>query len=250
MTTGKRITHVLKIAVAPPSLAVALFAGIAANTTPVQADPITDFSSFSETGNLLNNPSHTREQSFTPSGTTVTIASVSGVGAGQEAYLSDAFPTLTDGDRMSVDLNGGTFNGGSTEKYGLAIASAEGITSRVDLVTWSWRPNCWPESVVQLDSFDGSGAGAPAQTTVTSAPDTLFIERTATGWTFGSIKDGTETKHFENITQVGGDNITADGSAIGLWSDMRADTSTWSVSNLDVPIPATPATPGTLIYGK
>jgi len=204
---------------------------LAFTTGATHAAVISDFSSFSETGALLTSPND-REQSFTPSGTTVTIAHVSGGGAGQEAYLSDAFPTLTSGYRISVDLDGGTFNGGSSEKYGLAIASAEAISSRVNLVAWTWRPN-WGGGVVYLDSFNGSGTGT-ATNASTSAPDTLFIERTATGWTFGSITGATETKHFENITQVSGNNITADGSAIGLWSDMRNNTSTWSVSNLTI----------------
>ena len=72
---------------------------------------------------------------------------------------------------------------------------------------------------------------------VTTNPDTLFIDRTATGWSLGSITGGVETVHFADVTEMGGVTITADGSALGLWSDMRSSTSPRTLSNLTVPVP-------------
>jgi hypothetical protein len=104
-----------------------------------------------------------------------------------------------------------------------------------------------------LGNFDGSGAYAatiPAYP-ASGRPDSVFIERTATGWTFGSIKGATETINFTNITSVtqtspsATSTITANGSAFGLYSDMRTTTSTWTVNNLTI----VPEPSGTLLGG-
>ena len=64
-------------------------------TTPGMV--VTNFSNFSESGNLLTS-TNTREQSFTPCVSpagSVTVAHVSGANVGQETYLTDEFDTLT-----------------------------------------------------------------------------------------------------------------------------------------------------------
>ena len=223
----------------PSALGVLFLAsiGLVPGLAPAQV-LVSDFSNFSESGNLLGSP-NVREQAFTPSGTSVTVTSAAshanGV-VGQEAYLSDEFPALTAGDRVTVDLTAATFNL-APDTIGLAVASMEALTSRTYLLIWGWRTGSMylanfggvsgTEFISQLPAFPGSGR-----------PDSVFIERTATGWTFGSIKGATETIHFTNITAVGTSAITANGTAIGLFSDMRTDTSTWTVNHLVVgPLP-------------
>ncbi len=219
----------IKNSIHPMLLGFALsFLGVCANAATV----ISDFSTFSETGNLLGG-SNDREQDFTPSGSNLTITYTSGGGVGQEAFLSDAFPTLTTGHRISVDRGGLTNFDLSSESVGLAVASTEMLGSRVNLITWGWRPQ---NNDLSLRIFDGSGGTDVLTVNVGSSdPDTLFIDRTAVGWSFGSIAGGVETIHYTDLTTVGSTSITADGSAFGIWSDMRdSDAGGWTVSNLTI----------------
>jgi hypothetical protein len=161
------------------------------------------------------------------------VTHLSGSNAGQETYLSDEFPTLTTGDRISVKLTSVTFNN-AADTIGLAVASTETPNTqtpekRANILVWGWRTGS-----MYLTNFNASG-GYTTATTATPAsgrPDSVFIERTATGWTLGSIKGTTETIFYTNIAAVGATAITANGSAIGFWSDMRTTTSTWTVGNL------------------
>ena len=150
---------------------------------------------------------------------------------GQETYLSNEFPTLTTGDRITVNLTSATFPN-TADTIGLAVASTETPTSRANILVWGWRSGS-----MYLANFDGSGNFASATPGYPAAgrPDSVFIERTAAGWTFGSIKGTIETINFTNLTTVVGTTtttITANGSAIGFYSDMRTNTSTWTVGNL------------------
>jgi len=207
--------------------AIALILGLAS------AQTVTNFSNFSESGNLLTSP-NIRNQTFTPSGTSITVTTATrhanGV-VGQETYLSNEFPILTTGDRITVTLTSATFNN-NADTVGLAVASTEIPTSRTNILVWGWRSGS-----MYLTNFDASSANTTATTAYPASgrPDAVFIERTATGWTLGSIKGSTVTIHYTNITTVAGTpttTITANRSAIGLYSDMRTDTSTWTVSNL------------------
>ncbi len=206
--------------------------GISNNTTWAFTTAITDFSVFSESGNLLASP-NIRQQAFTPSGTSVTVTSATshanGV-VGQETYLTDAFPTLTAGYRITVDLAAVTFNSGqAAQTIGLAVANTETPTTRTNLLIWGWRSG----SMVAT-TFNASGGNATSLPTWPGGvrPDSVFIERTATGWTLGSIRNGIETISFSNITAVSGTSISADGSAFGLWSDMRTDSGSRTVTNM------------------
>ena len=201
---------------------------------------VTHFSNFSESGNLLlPSTTNTREQSFTPSVSpagSVTVAHVSGGGTGQETYLTDQFDTLTTGNRITVDLAAATFNSAvGAQTIGLAIASTETPTSRTNLLIWGWRLG----SMV-VTSFNASGGTTTTLPAFPASgrPDSVFIERTATGWTLGSIKGGIETIFFTNIAAVGATTITANGEAFGLWSDMRLSGGTWTINNLMITPPA------------
>jgi len=209
------------------------------------ATVVSDFSNFSESGNLLPSP-NTRGQDFTPgtspNETRVTVTwDNSGTGVGQETFLSDEFPTLTVGDRISVDLlSGGDFNNGN-DSVGLSVASTETPTSRQNLLSWYWIPGIISPTTATLQAatFDGDGNYNYLRLSGVTTPETLFIERTASGWSFGSIRSSVETVHFADITSMNGStsgavSITANGSAIGLYSDMRTDTSTGTVDNFTV----------------
>jgi len=229
MMTRKKITNSLMVAVVAMGIV-----GIVAGTA--QAAPVTDFSNFRETGSL--HPSLTLDQAFTPSGADIAITMVvAGSNIGQETFLSEEF-TLAVGDRVSVDLTSVIAAGDGDA--GVAIASSKNITTRENLALCAWNG-----TQVQAVNF---GAGA-AETFATAQPDTLFIEKTATGWSFGSILGGTETLHLTDVSEVAGAAITANGNALGLWSDMRGDKPR-TLSNLTVGAGGPAATPGTLIYGK
>lgn len=216
-----------------PTLAVLPITALALATSSLSAAVVTDFSNFSESGNLLTG-TNSRQQTFTPSvspagSVTVTWAG-SGTGVGQETYLSDEFATLAAGYRMTVDLTSATFLN-SSDTIGLAVASTETPTTRMNLFFWGWRTGSM--SVGTFDGTEGYTGAIPAFP-ATGSPDSVFIERTATGWTLGSIKGATETISYNNVTAIGSTSITADGSAIGLFSDMRTNTSTWTVGNLTI----------------
>lgn len=216
----------------------AAMGALALTAVTTNADTIySDFSNFVESGNLLL-PTYTLDQDFTPSGDDITISTAGNESLGQEVFLSDEFPTLTFGARVSIDVPA-SFGGGDG---GLAIASSEGITTRQNLLIWVWNGG-----TVTLGSFNGSGEAAFESAIAIAAPDTLFIDKTATGWSFGSILGGIETLHFTDISMVCRAAITADGSALGLWSDMRAPYSPRTLSNLTVDAISAPETGGPII---
>lgn len=197
-----------------------------------RAQMVTSFSNFSESGNLLTSP-NIRNQTFTPSGTNVTVTTATrhanGV-VGQETYLTEEFPALTTGDRITATLISATFNH-SADTVAVAVANTKTPTSRANFFVWGWRSGS-----MYLTNFDASGSNTTSATAYPASgrPDSVFIERTATGWTLGSIKSGIETIHHANITSVVGastTSITTNGRAIGFYSDMRTDASTWTLGN-------------------
>lgn len=222
-----------------PALGGSVFAIGLGFTSMASAAVVTNFSNFSESGNLLISP-NIRQQTFTPTGGSVTVTTATTHAAGivgQETYLSDEFPTLTTGYRISVDLTAASF-ANSNDTIALAVASTETPSTRENLLVWGWRGGVNMYATV-FDASGGNKTQFPAHPG-SGRPDSVFIERTATGWTLGSIKGGTETLFFTNISTFDSTtpstpiNITADGNAFGLWSDMRNDTSTWTVNNLTI----------------
>ncbi len=225
----------------PPALGVFFLAAFALFLPAAHAITVADFGNFSESGNLLGSP-NVREQTFTPSGTSVSVTSATTTTTvGQETYLTDEFPALTAGDRVRLDLTSATFNN-SADTICLAVTSTETPTSRANIVIWGWRTGS-----MYLANFGGlTGTDFVSQLPAypaTGRPDSVFIERTATGWTFGSIKGTTETIHSSNIAAVGTSAITANGTAIGMYSDMRTNTSTWTMGNLTLSTPEPPPPP-------
>jgi hypothetical protein len=210
--------------------------------TSSPAATVTNFSNFSESGNLLTSP-NIRQQTFTASGTSVTVTHASGSGAGQETYLSDEFPALAEGHRITVDLTSATWNAGQTaQTIALAVSSTETPSTRANLLIWGWRSGSMFAGVF---GADGGYTGVVPAFPVSGSPDSVFIERTATGWTLGSIKGATETLQYTDVTSIGGRSITANGNAFGLFSDMRIDSGTWTVNNLTI----VPEPSGTLLGG-
>ena len=221
--------------------------GLAFGGSSAKAAVITDFSTFSETGNLLTSP-NTREQTFTPSAGSITVTSASGSNAGQEYYMSDAFASFGVGSRISLDLSSFTSSSAS-ETIAITIANREDIQNDTgsSRIYWGWRPSNTNE--LNALSFDGAGnAITQPFNSGTTVPNSVFIERSANGWTFGSITGVTETIHLNEVTQINGVNITTDGSAIGLYSDMR-DNSTWTVSNFDAVLVPEPSSSLLLLSG-
>ena len=207
------------------STSTSALAAFAFTVISAPAAVITDFSNFVESGNTLSGGNN-REQSFTPSGPDVTIAHVSGGGAGQEFYLSSEFDTLAAGHRISVDLTSSpTVN---NEQFGLALTNTTAPGSVQ--VIWAWRH----ADDLQLTIRDGLGGASSNLIDTTAFPDTLFIDRTGTGWSFGSISSSVETVHFNNITAAGGTSITVDGSVLGFFSDMRSTSTDKEISNLTI----------------
>lgn len=133
---------------------------------------------------------------------------------------------------------------GSSQGIGLAVASIEAVTSRTNLFAFYWRYNNASTGQLAYITFNGSGANSSANTETydktdpASAPDALFIERTATGYILGSIKGGTETTRYTLTDGVG--NVTADGTAVGIYSDARfADNVNTLINFAHVPEPST-----------
>ena len=211
------------------ALAVAAAGFVLAQAPSAQASPITDFSNFVESGNTLGG-SNNRQQSFTPSGADITVAHVSGGGAGQEFYLTDEFGALATGYRISVDLTPPSY--ANFEQVGLAMASSKASPGGDNQLIWAWRANGQLQLTIRDAGNTGNSLVSPA-----SAPDTLFIERTALGWSFGSITGAVETVHFadlvESTTNANAD-IVSDGSVFGLFSDMRSTSTPKTLSNLTI----------------
>jgi hypothetical protein len=233
------------------SLATLALAVPAAN-----AAVITDFSSFTESGNLIGNPpvpssTNTIEQSFTATTTSTTnsinIDYVSGSSAGQEGYFSDAYSLATVGKTLIVDFGAATFHGTSgSSSFGLAIASSEANSTRQNMLLWSYRKQAasgtFPSGgALQYGNFDGTigtnGSGGFTSGTTTFAsisptvvlPDSLFITKTATGFDLGYIEGGTS---YVLYSLTSGATITTTGAAVGVWADSRGADSNYTLNNL------------------
>lgn len=216
---------------------------------------ITDFSSFTESGNLIGNPpvpssTNTIQQSFTAttgSGTnSINIDYVSGANAGQEVYLSDSFSLATVGTTLIVDFGAATFGSSSgSSAFGLAIASTEANSTRQNMLLWSYRRHttngAFPTGgALGYANFDGtigsngSGTLSSANTLFTALsptvtlPDSLFITKTATGFDLGYIEAGISYV----LHSLSGASITTTGAAVGVWADSRGSTSDYTLNNL------------------
>lgn len=218
------------------SAALVLTAGTA------NAAVVTDFSSFSSaTSNLLTSP-NTRTQAFTTTtgvGTNSVIATATGgTGAGQAVYLSDNFSLTTVGSRISASLGSlaGTAHG--SQGIGLAVASSDAITSRQNLVLFFFRNNAGQE--VGFSTINDAGTG-PAASVINfggaalAYPDSIFIERTATGYKLGSITGVTETIHYTPTIGLG--DVTANGTAVGIYSDVRNSNNVNTLTNFSHVVP-------------
>jgi len=222
----------------------AVFALGAAGTAQA-AIVVQDFSSFQNSGNYLD-PTHVGEVEFSPNdpgSTDVTVRFDTGGPAlnavVQATYLSGEFPTYQNaGERLSVDLTTYNPQGGVTsETIGLAIASVANPSSRANIFVWGMRRESGaPNNALRAETFDGSGTTGNSIITGINHNniDTLFIEKAANGWSFGTISGGVETFWLTDVTSLGGVNITADGSAVGLWTDLRHVNTTFTVSNFTV----------------
>lgn len=243
---------------------VPYLAALALAIPAAHAAVITDFSTFTESGNLIGNPpvplsTNTIQQSFTPTTTSTTnsinIDHVSGLNAGQEVYLSDAF-SLTVGKTLIVDFGAATFGTGNfaSSSFGLAIASTEANTTRANILFWSYRRNNTTASGTAANAFpnggalqyvnyngtigaNGSGGSSNAINTFASLaptvtlPDSLFITKTATGYDLGYIESGDS---FVLHSLVSGATITTTGAAVGVWADSRNSASNFTLNNLRI----------------
>ncbi|MCH7227088.1 hypothetical protein [Haloferula sp. A504] len=194
---------------------------------------VTDFSGWSESGNLLPAGSGNElEQDFNTSGPDITAAYNSHTSnpIGQEAFLTDEFATLTVGDRILVELD--AFGSGVTHSLGLAVASAETPAVRENLFAWLFKST----GTAQLLTFDGASAyGTINDVVIAADTDTLFIEKSAIGWSFGGISTSeVVTYYLTNVTSAAGVDLTADGSAIGIWSDLRTVGGSSTLTNFTV----------------
>lgn len=193
---------------------------------------VTDFSDWSESGNLLAGTANDLEQDFTTSGQDITAAYQSHTinPTGQETFLTDEFAPLTTGDRISVEL--AAFGPGVTHTLGLAVASTETPGARENLFAWLFKSI----GTAQLFTFDGAAAyGTINDVVIAPDTDTLFVEKSAIGWSFGGISTGgVETYYFTNVTSAGGVDLTADGSAFGVWSDLRTVNGSSMLTNFTV----------------
>jgi len=224
--------------------AVAIAAGIAlgAAGTAQAAIVVQDFSNFVNSPNLIASGSNTRVVTFTPNDpgpTDVKVASVSGSNFAQTTYLSSEFPTYQNaGERITVDLTTVNFTT-AAEAIGLAVANDPNHTSRQNMFVWQLlniNASGGSGTSLRIDSWDAAGTrGNNSAVNVTASNiDSLFIEKAATGWNFGYISGGVETMSFTNIVSAGAINLIADGSAVGLWSDVRGGSTSFQVSNLTV----------------
>ena len=211
---------------------------------------VDDFSSFNDTGNLLGG-GNTREQNFVtttgPGTNTITITNASGAGAGQAALLSDSFSLVNVGDRVSTMF--GTPNFGSptstSSSFGLALTSSEAITTRENALFFYWRRNTGGTgSQLAYISLDGAGttistSSAITFNSLTFTPDGIFIERTATGYDLGWIQGANEGIAYSLASTT---QVTADGTAVGLYSDGRNDNFQYVMNNFSVTLVPEPST--------
>lgn len=216
---------------------------------------VTDFSNFSESGNMLNSASHDREQSFTPTGSNLVIAhdSISTGSASQEIFGSNQFtPFTTDGYRLQVDLLGALQEGGNNERFGLMTSSAipaggpssGDVRSAGDYFYWAYRG-----ASVQAGMYTSGGVeqegGLVSIGVIGTDVTGLYMERNGGAWDLGFIDENGDDIFVQSRSTINGDAITTDGSFIGLYSDMRSNNSQFSLSNLSYGTTSVPE-PGSL----
>ena len=234
-------------------IAVAVLIPVSAQS--LQAEVITDFSNFSQSGNMLNSASHNREQSFTPTGTDISIAHVSSsVGsAGQAIWGTDEFASFTTvGYRLSVNLTEIDWDGGTTARVGLMTSDAipAGGTSSGDVRAsgdyfyWTYRAGS-----VMAGMFSDGPAGEEEASLVSVGvlPDPsngivgditgLYMERVihatnGASWDLGYIDENGQDVLVQNRAAINGEAITTDGTFVGLYSDMRSANEVRTLSNL------------------
>lgn len=228
---------------------IAMLAGTAS------AVVVTDFSNFSESGNMLNSASHDREQDFSTSGATITITDpVDGLptvgSASQEIFGTSEFTSFTTlGYRLEVDLTTVDFQQPGTaftERVGLVTAStvpaggpsSADVRSAGDYFYWVYRGD---PGVLQAGMYTSGGIEEEAGLISVGAIGTditgLYMERVndisnGDSWDLGYIDENGEDVFVQNRATINGEAITTDGSVIGIYSDMRDSSSTFVLDNL------------------
>lgn len=132
---------------------------------------------------------------------------------------------------LSYPIQFGGTNSAS-QSIGLAVASSELLTSRVNLIAFYFRRG----GNLVYNSFDGAGANVSG-TAALGTYDSIFIDRTADGYILGSITSAVETTQF---TLTFDTDVTADGSTVGIYSDVRNADNVNTLNNFAViPEPST-----------
>lgn len=213
--------------------------------------PITDFSNFTESGNMLNSASHDREQDFTVSGGQIDVThnSIATGSAGQEIFGSSEFTSFTtDEQRFQVLFTDWNGQGGSNERIGLVVASAvpaggpasADVRSSGDYFYWVVRNN----NLFEAGMFTAAGIEETASTAASLTGPLvadgsgnhkitgLYMERNGGAWDLGYIDITGADVFVETRTAINGETITTDGSVIGLYSDMRNDASSFTFDDM------------------
>ena len=221
------------------------------------ADVISDYSNFTESGNMLNSAVHNREQDFDVNpvaidGPTITIThdSVTTGTASQEIFGTSEFtPFTTLGYRLQVDLTTIDFEEpgtGFNERVGLVTAStvpaggpsSGDVRTAGDYFYWVYRGD---PGVVMAGMYTSGGIEEEAGLISVGAVGTditgLYMERVndisnGDSWDLGYIDENGEDVFVQNRATINGETITTDGSVIGLYSDMRDNASEFTLQNL------------------
>lgn len=196
-------------------------------TGHAQAAVITNFSSFTQSPNLLPDPNLLTQSFSTTTGVgtnTVTGTATGGSGAaGQAMYLSDSFSLATVGARISASFGSFAGTGTGSQAIGLVVANTEVKTNRNDSLAFFFRRDL----INDLGYFATNGSAESTSgfvsigsNTTNTHPDSIFIERTSNGYILGSITGVTTTNHF--TLTIGSGNLTTTGAAVGIYSDVRS----------------------------
>ena len=221
------------------------------------AQVITDFSKFTDSLNMLNSASHDREQAFEIDGTQINIveseAPFNG-SASQQLFGTDEFPAFTtEGYRLSVDFTEIDWDlnrlGSTNSRAGLMTSSAipDGGTTSGDVRAdgdyfyWVYRAGSVMAGMYTFDGIEQEGG----LVSIGQAPDPvndvegvvhgLYMERVADNggsWDLGWIDADGNDVFVQNRNTINGVDITADGTYVGLYSDMRTHTATVVFDNL------------------
>lgn len=238
-------------------LLFAAVVGVLTFSSTLNAAVVSDFSSFSESGNMLNSASHNREQAFNTSGTEIDIVQSAAPTAGsasQEIFGTNEFtPFTTIGYRLSVeftaidwDLSG---SGSTNARAGLMTSStipaggptSGDVRSAGDYFYWAYRAGSVQAGMYTSGGVEQEGglvsvgqAPDPANM-VTGVITGLYMERVADNggsWNLGYLDANGDDVFVQNRSTINGQAITTDGSYVGLYSDMRASTTTVTFNNL------------------